>query len=51
MALLRNSKWVGQHRDKVDFSPKDVTKVNEFLKDESASNKVDSGGKGYCAGR
>ena len=35
-----NTKWVGQHRDKVDFSPKDVAKVNEFLREENAEGKV-----------
>ncbi|KAG1661708.1 hypothetical protein FOA52_002044 [Chlamydomonas sp. UWO 241] len=39
-AIDRNAKWVGTHRDCVDFSPKDVSRVNEFLRTESAAGKA-----------
>jgi nucleolar complex protein 2 len=39
-AIDRNAKWVGVQRDRVDFSPKDVARVNEFLRTESEAGKA-----------
>ncbi|MEW5298161.1 MAG: hypothetical protein WDW36_001313 [Sanguina aurantia] len=39
-AIDRNVKWVGTARDGVDYSPKDVAKVAEFLREESAAGQA-----------
>eukprot|EP00798_Chlamydomonas_sp_ICE-L_P022461 gene22461-29576_t len=39
-AIEKNVSWVGNQRDRVEFSPKDISKVQEFLKQEHASEKA-----------
>lgn len=39
-ALERNTAWVSQKRQQVDFSPKDAAQVNTFLQAEAAANQA-----------
>ena len=39
-AAERTSDWVIRKRDSVDFAPKDLAKVENFLRDEKAENKA-----------
>ena len=46
----RNVKWVGNQRDRVDFSPKDTARVQAFLREEEKAGKVGDGGGGRGEG-
>ena len=41
-ALERNTAWVSQKRQQVDFSPKDAAQVNTFRQAEAAANQASS---------